>query len=67
MSASKPKWLEIVVEGYEQDPESKQLLTELSIAGSNSKGYQLTDGVIRYKGKVYGIIGSPSSSVASSA
>jgi hypothetical protein len=53
ISECRPKWLEVIVEGYEQDPETKQLLTELSLTGSNSKGYQLIDGVIKLKGKVW--------------
>ena len=32
MSASIPRWLEIIIEGYEQDPQTKKLLAELSIA-----------------------------------
>lgn len=53
VSECKPKWLEIVVEGYTKDPETKQLLTKLSITGSNSKGYHLSDGVIKYKERVW--------------
>jgi hypothetical protein len=44
VSECKPKWLEIVVEGYTKDPEAKQLLTELGITGNNSKGYHPTSG-----------------------
>lgn len=51
ISVSTPKWLEIIIEGYQQDPDAKQLLAELSVVGTNDKGYTLTDGVIRYKGK----------------
>lgn len=50
---STPKWPEIVVEGYQQEPQSKALLTELSLTGTNDKGFSLTDGVIRYKNKVW--------------
>jgi hypothetical protein len=52
ISECKPKLLEVVVEGYEKDPEAKKMLTELSVTRSNSKGYQLVDGVIRYKNSV---------------
>lgn len=48
ISVSTPKWLEIIIEGYQQDPDAKQLLSELSVVGTNDKGYTLTDGVIRY-------------------
>lgn len=53
MSISKPKWLEIVLEGYQKDETTKQLLIELSISGTNDKGFSLTDGLIRYKGRVW--------------
>jgi hypothetical protein len=53
ISVSKPRWLEIIVEYYATDPEAKQLLTELSISHENDRGYQLKDGLIRYKGKIW--------------
>jgi hypothetical protein len=53
ISECKPRWLEIIVEGYEQDPNTKQLLTELCVTGSNSKGFTLTDGLIRFKGTIW--------------
>jgi hypothetical protein len=42
-----------VAEGYSQDPEAKALLTELSLVGSNEKGYSLDDGIIKYKGRIW--------------
>jgi hypothetical protein len=48
-----PKWLETVVEAYQQDPQAQQLLQELSLVGHNDKGYALVDGVIRYKGRIW--------------
>jgi hypothetical protein len=53
MSASTSRWLEIIVEGYHQDPQTRQLLTELSITGANDKGFALVDGLIRHKGKIW--------------
>jgi hypothetical protein len=53
ISTSIPRWLEIVVEGYHQDPEARQLLAELSISSPNIKGCSLTDGVIRHHGKIW--------------
>lgn len=50
VSSCTPRWLEIVLEGYNQDASTKQLLTELSISRSNNKGFSLSDGIIRYKG-----------------
>lgn len=37
MSSSTPKWLEIIIEGYQQDDSTKKLLSELSVMGSNDK------------------------------
>lgn len=53
MSASTPRWLEIIVEGYHQDPQTRQLLTKLSITGANDKGFALVDGLIKHKGKIW--------------
>ena len=53
ISATTPKWLEIVVEGYQADDQSKQLLAELALTGTNEKGFSLVDGVIRYKGRIW--------------
>jgi hypothetical protein len=53
ISTSVPKWMEIVIEGYQQDEQCKTLLTELSLTGSNNKGFTLQEGVIRYKGRIW--------------
>ena len=41
ISTSTPRWLEIIVEGYTKDDQTKQLFTELSITGSNDKRFLL--------------------------
>jgi hypothetical protein len=48
-----PTWIQKLKEGYEDDPETQQLLTDLTIIGSNSKGYSLHNGVIRIHGRVW--------------
>lgn len=48
---SKPKWKEVIIEGYHQDEVAKVLLTELSITGYNDRGYALMDGIIKYRGR----------------
>ena len=40
-------------EGYEEFPEDKQLLTELTITGHNDKGFALVDGINWFKGRVW--------------
>ena len=53
ISTSTPRWLEIIVEGYTKDNQTKQLLIELSITGSNDKGFSLSDGLIKYKNRIW--------------
>lgn len=53
ISSAVPAWLETLVNGYEEDASSKQLLTELSFSGHNDNGYSLDNGVLRYKGKIW--------------
>jgi hypothetical protein len=52
ISTSTPKWLEIILEGYTQDEQTKQLLTKFSLTGSNDNGFSLTDGIIMFKGRI---------------
>jgi hypothetical protein len=53
LCVSTSRWLEIIVEGYQQDDHSKQLLSELALSGTNDKGFTLSNGVIRYKGRIW--------------
>lgn len=53
ISASTPKWIETVIEGYQDDPQTKALLTKLSITGTNDKGYLLVDDIIKYKNRTW--------------
>jgi len=53
ISTSTPRWLEIIVEGYTKDDQTKQLFTELSITGSNDKGFTLSNGLIKYKNRIW--------------
>jgi hypothetical protein len=48
-----PSWVQRLQEGYQDDEDAKKLLTELSLSGSNDKGFTLVDGTIRYKGRVW--------------
>jgi hypothetical protein len=42
-----------VVEGYSDDPQAQELLTELTLISPNDKGYSLEQGVIKFKNKVW--------------
>ena len=53
ISMSTLAWLERLQQGYEEDTEAKQLLTELGLSSQNDKGYTLVDGVIKHKGRVW--------------
>jgi hypothetical protein len=53
ISTVKPRWLEIVIEGYANDAQAQKLLTELSLTKSNEQGFSLQDGVLRHKGRVW--------------
>lgn len=41
-----PSWLQKLTLGYKEDPETKQLLMELSISSENQKGFTLQEGII---------------------
>ena len=45
--------MEIIVEGYQEDPQAKQLLIELAISGPNDKGFTLVEGIIKHKGRIW--------------
>lgn len=53
ISSSTPRWLEIIIEGYQQDESTKQLLSELAVTGTNDKGFSLVDGITKYKGRIW--------------
>jgi hypothetical protein len=53
LSIIKPRWLEIIEEGYMQNANTKQLLTELAVTPSNQQGFSLVGGLIKYKGRVW--------------
>jgi hypothetical protein len=52
ISLCRPRWLEIIIEGYDKDDKAKTLLQELSIASPNAQGYSLHQGLIRHKDRI---------------
>lgn len=54
MSECVPSWIQKLIVGYEDDPITHQLLTELSISSEGKKHYTITKGVITYKGRLWG-------------
>lgn len=53
ISTCTPTWLDRLIAGYEEDKEAKQLLTELCLSPDNTKGFQLSNGVLKYKGRIW--------------
>jgi hypothetical protein len=45
-----PTWIKKLRDGYTEHAENRQLLTKLSLNGNDQKGFELVDGVIRFKG-----------------
>lgn len=53
ISTSTLAWLERLQQGYEEDGQDRQLLTELALSSQNDKGYILVNGIIKHKGRVW--------------
>lgn len=53
ISAVSPKWILEVVEGYQHDPSSLSMVTKLSIDQDAVPNFTLSDGVLRYKSRVW--------------
>lgn len=53
VSVVQPTWLQVLQEGYLEDPEAKSKLTELSIKSPDEKGYSLSEGIIRIKNRIW--------------
>ena len=53
ISTCTPLWLQDIVQSYDQDPFSVQLLTELAIQPATRPGFSLHQGLIKYKGRVW--------------
>jgi hypothetical protein len=53
ISVCQPVWMEKVLQGYYDDEEAKQLLSELNICPANEKGYSLHDGIIKLNNKIW--------------
>jgi ribonuclease HI len=53
ISAAIPKWMEQVTSSYEQDNTCSDLITKLSIDPEVVPYFSLTNGLLRYKGKLF--------------
>jgi hypothetical protein len=46
-------WLQAVQDGYQQDPKAQQMLTGLLLKSDSIPHFTLTDGILRYKNRVW--------------
>lgn len=53
LSECTPTWLDAVVQGYYSDEYSKQLLTEVSLDPNARNQFQLSQGVLKFKGRIW--------------
>jgi hypothetical protein len=53
VSAGVPVWIQEVLNSYVVDTTAQSLLQELAVVGSNSEGYELHQGLIKFKGKIW--------------
>jgi hypothetical protein len=48
-----PTWLEKLQQGYDDDEETKKLITAVTLDPDSHKNYTLTSGILRFKGRVW--------------
>ena len=53
MSVCQPTWLLEVLQSYDSDPVTQELLAKLSDNSMSPPHYTLQDGLIRYKGRIW--------------
>lgn len=53
LSACTSAWITNLVQEYSNDPMAVKLLEPLAVSKSNDQGYTLTDGVLRFKGRIW--------------
>ena len=47
-----PTWIESIEHSYQQDTHCQEILQKLLISPDSEKDYNVTAGIIRYKGKI---------------
>jgi hypothetical protein len=48
-----PVWVQQVINSYHSDATTTALLQEMALNSPNAQGYTLTDGLIRFKNKIW--------------
>ena len=46
-------WLEDIITGYEHDESTQRLMAQLAVNDSAVKDFQLRDGLLRYRGRIW--------------
>ena len=54
ISGVQTSWLEDVAESYKNDTKAQELLQQLSVQPKSKNNFQLIQGVLRYKGCIWG-------------
>jgi hypothetical protein len=52
-STVQPEWLDRLQAGYEDDVQARKLIDDLSVSGSNEKGYTLRDGILHLHDRIW--------------
>jgi hypothetical protein len=53
ISTVEPTWIQVLMDGYDEDPEAKKLWAELSLSVTNDQGYSLEQGIIRFHVRIW--------------
>lgn len=53
ISTPAASWLDRLQEGYDDDDETKKLISKLTLGVSTSPGYTLQDGIIKFHGRIW--------------
>lgn len=52
-SEVQPAWMQEVVNSYVTDPDAQERLAQLAISSPDEHGYELTQGLIRFRGRIW--------------
>jgi hypothetical protein len=52
-SEVRPVWMQEVLNSYATDPDAQQRLVQLALASPDEHGYELSQGLIRFKGRIW--------------
>lgn len=50
---ARPAWLEAIRASYQQDTVAQQLMTRLALDKNSDTGFELSDGVVKYQGRIW--------------